>query len=63
MDAKLALVEEIEVLPHEYGSVLELISLKIREARSRAMKAVNLALVEIYRDIGKTIHEKQEAVG
>jgi hypothetical protein len=58
-------VKEIEMpksatLPKGYTSVLETISSKIRAAQTRAMVAVNHELIEIYRDIGKTIYEQQQ---
>lgn len=36
---------------------------KIQSAQGRAMNAVNKELIEVYRDIGKTIHEQQEGSG
>ncbi len=36
---------------------------KIKAAQTRAMTAVNRELIEIYREIGKTIHEQQESAG
>lgn len=55
------LKEVIEtVLPKGYISVLETISAKIKAAQTRAMTSVNRELIEVYRDIGKTIHEQQQ---
>ncbi len=47
-------------LPRGYASILEAITRKIRAARTRAMVAVNRELIEVYRDIGKTIYEQQQ---
>lgn len=47
-------------LPKGYISVLETISNKIIAAQTRAMQAVNYELINVYRDIGKTIHEQQQ---
>ncbi len=46
-------------LPKGYASILETITSKIRAAQTRAMVAVNCELIDVYRDIGKTIHEQQ----
>jgi predicted nuclease of restriction endonuclease-like (RecB) superfamily len=51
---------QIDTLPEGYKDILASIVLKIKAAQARALKAVNQELIEIYRDIGKTIHEKQE---
>jgi len=50
----------LDVLPSGYASVLETISHKIRAAQKQAIKAVNHGLIEVYREIGKTIHEQQQ---
>lgn len=47
-------------LPIEYRIVLESIVDKIKAAQTRAMVAVNQELIQIYRDIGKTIYDQQE---
>lgn len=47
-------------LPNGYASILEAITNKIRAAQTRAMVAVNRELIDVYRDIGKTIHEQQQ---
>ena len=47
-------------LPKGYASILETITNKIRAAQTRAMVAVNHELIDVYRDIGKTIHEQQQ---
>ena len=43
-----------------YGAILDDISSKIKSAQAKAMSAVNRELIEVYRDIGKTIHKQQE---
>ncbi|MBX9744713.1 MAG: hypothetical protein K2X08_05830, partial [Chlamydiales bacterium] len=54
-------IKEISIsLPKEYASILEDLTSKIKAAQSRAMVAVNRELIEVYREIGKTIHEQQE---
>ena len=45
----------------EYKDILVKLSTKIKEAQARAMGAVNRELIEVYRNIGKTIHEQQES--
>lgn len=50
-------------LPSGYGDVLDSTVQKIQSAQGRAMSAVNKELIEVYRDIGKTIHDKQETGG
>ena len=45
-------------LPEGYASILETLTRKIRAAQARAMLAVNHELINVYGDIGKTIHEQ-----
>jgi len=52
--------EIIGVLPKGYALVLETLLQKIKSAQTRAMVAVNKELIEVYRDIGKTIYEQQQ---
>jgi|ERR1700722_4392653 len=47
-------------LPEGYVSILETLTHKIRAAQARAMLAVNHELINVYGDIGKTIHEQQQ---
>ncbi len=47
-------------LPKGYANILHSISSKIKSAQARAMNSVNRELIEIYREIGRTIHEQQE---
>ncbi|OGN62283.1 MAG: hypothetical protein A3F40_02040 [Chlamydiae bacterium RIFCSPHIGHO2_12_FULL_27_8] len=54
---KNSLISEIE--PDGYAAVLESISNKIKAAQARAVKAINLELIQVYREIGKIIDEKQ----
>lgn len=46
-------------LPNGYADILSFISLKIKTAQARAMGSVNRELIEVYRDIGRVIHEQQ----
>lgn len=61
MTTKMKIENSSEILPHEYGNVLKAIRERIKSAQLKAMTAVNLELIGVYRDIGKTIHEKQQA--
>ena len=47
-------------LPDGYINILESITSKIKASQLRAMTAVNRELIEVYRDIGKTLQEQQE---
>jgi len=47
-------------IPQKYSAIFTVLSSKIKAAQARAMGAVNRELIEIYREIGKTIHEQQE---
>lgn len=47
-------------IPEGYKAVLENIVGLIKTSQTRALAAVNRELVEVYRDIGKTIHEQQQ---
>jgi len=47
-------------LPTGYGDILDSTVQKIQSAQGRAMSAVNKELIEVYRDIGKTIYDQQE---
>jgi len=49
------------MVPDGYKAVLESIVGKIKAAQTRAMVSVNRELIEVYRDIGKTIYEKQKS--
>lgn len=44
----------------QYQAILDSISSKIKSAQTRAMSAVNRELIEVYREIGRTIHEQQK---
>ncbi len=48
-------------MPNEYGVILEDIKGKIKDAQLRALKAVNRELISVYWEIGKTIHDQQQA--
>ncbi len=47
--------------PQEYKDILVELRTKIKAAQARAMGAVNRELIEVYRDIGKTIYQQQES--
>jgi hypothetical protein len=47
----------------EYESTLGELKGQIRESQVRAITAANKELIRLYRQIGKTIVEKQEASG
>lgn len=47
-------------IPNGYRQVLNSIVSKIKAAQTRAMISVNRELIEVYKDIGKTIHEQQK---
>jgi predicted nuclease of restriction endonuclease-like (RecB) superfamily len=51
----------INVLPEGYGDILEEIKGKIKAAQLRALTAVNQELISVYWEIGRTIHDKQQA--
>jgi predicted nuclease of restriction endonuclease-like (RecB) superfamily len=52
--------ESLSKIPVGYKALLESIVDRIKAAQTRAMVAVNRELIEVYRDIGKTIYEKQQ---
>ena len=47
-------------LPEDYLKILESITTKIKASQTRALKAVNRELIEIYRDVGRILHKQQE---
>ena len=47
-------------VPEGYRAVLDSIVGKIKVAQTRAMVFVNRELIEVYRDIGKTIYKQQK---
>lgn len=49
-----------EILPDDYDSILRDLAEKIRVAQARAVYAVNFELVQLYREIGRTIYVKQQ---
>ncbi|HSX37991.1 MAG TPA: DUF1016 N-terminal domain-containing protein [Chlamydiales bacterium] len=53
----------LKALPNGYAPILEEIRKKVRESRTRAIRGVNIELIKLYRSIGKTIHEQQQAAG
>ena len=52
--------ETLQIPSDGYKEILETIVDKIKSAQARAISAVNRELIQVYRDIGKTIYEKQE---
>ena len=49
-----------EVDPDGYTSILDDIANKVRAAQTRAVRAVNLELIQVYREIGRIIDEKHQ---
>nr|NGX50947.1 hypothetical protein [Chlamydiota bacterium] len=47
-------------LPDGYINILESITSKIKASQTRALTAVNRELIEVYREIGKTLYGQQE---
>lgn len=47
----------------DYAGFLIEIKNRIRQAQHKALRAVNAELLGLYRDIGESIHRKQEALG
>lgn len=47
-------------LPQNYLEILESLRSKIKSAQTRALGAVNQELVNVYREVGKTIYEQQQ---
>jgi DUF1016 N-terminal domain len=43
----------------EYAEFLNLVKERVRRAQYNALKAVNLELIDLYWDLGRTIAEKQ----
>ena len=52
-----------ELASDDYGSFLVEIKARIRKAQYQALRAVNHELLELYWDIGESIHRKQEVLG
>ncbi len=52
-----------ELAADGYGSFLVEIKARIRKAQYQALRAVNHELLELYWDIGESIHRKQEVLG
>ena len=47
----------------DYKSVIQALKERIRQAQYNALKSVNRELIALYRDIGRTIVEKQQQLG
>ena len=54
------LKENDVILPKDYKETLGQLKERIKSAQTRASRAVNNELIQLYWDIGKTIVEKQE---
>lgn len=52
-----------ELMANDYSGFLVEIKARIRRAQYRALRAVNKQLLELYWDIGESIHQKQETMG
>jgi len=61
MEKKEKSPDPLNILPDGYGVILESIKKKVKEAQLRALSAVNKELISLYWEIGKTIHEQQQA--
>jgi hypothetical protein len=49
--------------PDSYSGVLQAVKERVRQAQYTALKKVNKELIGLYRNIGRTIVEKQEQFG
>lgn len=52
-----------ELIPHDYGQFLADLKVRIRRAQFQALRAANLELVNLYWELGESIHRQQEQVG
>ena len=52
-----------ELIPHDYGEFLAELKPRIRRAQFQALRAANVELVNLYWELGESIHRKQEQVG
>lgn len=52
-----------EISNHDYAGFLVELKALIRRAQYKALRAVNKELLDLYRDIGKSIHERQQSYG
>lgn len=52
-----------QLIPDDYGQFLADLKVRIRQAQYRALRAANKELLQLYWDIGESIHRKQEQVG
>lgn len=50
-------------LPADYADFLEALKIRVRQAQTKAMLAVNRELIELYWDLGRRIVERQETAG
>ena len=49
-----------EIAPGDYGALLIAVKDRIRAGQQGALRAVNIALINLYWDIGKLIVERQQ---
>ena len=52
-----------KLVPDDYGQFLADLKLPIRQSQYQALRAANKELLELYWEIGESIHRKQEQVG
>lgn len=52
-----------KLIPDDYGSFLADLKVRIRQAQYQAFRAANKELLQLYWEIGESIHLKQEEVG
>lgn len=52
-----------KLIPDDYGSFLADLKVRIRQAQYQAFRAANKELLQLYWEIGESIHRKQEEVG
>jgi predicted nuclease of restriction endonuclease-like (RecB) superfamily len=52
-----------KLIPDDYGQFLAELKVRIRQAQYRALRAANKELLQLYWDIGESIHRKQQEVG
>ena len=50
----------LQIPSDEYREILKIIVNKIKTAQAKALSAVNRELIEVYRDVGRIIYEKQQ---
>ena len=53
----------IQIRTRQYGQFLREIKNRVRHAQLKAITAVNRELIQLYWDIGRSLHEKQDRLG